>query len=83
MPFMDITKHKVGQNSAKVSILWNREGEYVQMKVHRIDEKQTGEHTFHIEHDEEVFSDALSRNEINKMIRALRRARDSAFGADA
>lgn len=30
-----------------------------------------------------VFTEVLSRNEINKMIRVLRRARDQAYGEDA
>lgn len=35
------------------------------------------------EPEAEIFTDPLSRNEINRIITVLRRARDQAFGADA
>jgi hypothetical protein len=62
----------------KIKVSWSRvdEGGQVQVVTFRDDG------TYQSEHEDPMYVD-LSRYEINKLIRVLRRARDSAFGRDA
>jgi len=66
-----------------VHVGWNRAG-WVQVSLSLYAERlaqiasQVG-----TDHEVSVYSETLSREEINKMIRALRKARDQAYGSDA
>lgn len=68
-----------------VSVGWNRAG-WVQVNLDLPTEalkKVLESYTNDNRGDAVVYSDVLSRTDINKMIRALRKARDQAYGADA
>lgn len=62
-------------NSAKIT--WSRieNGGHVQMCTYKNDD------TYKSEHDDPMYID-LDREQINRMIKTLRRARDQAFGRD-
>lgn len=68
-----------------LAVTWNRLG-WVQLQVGQAHYTQTQSNpdAFEIDSEEVVaVSEELSREEINKLIRTLRRARDAAYGADA
>jgi hypothetical protein len=66
-----------------VDVLWGREGGYVQI-VTKVEDAHGGRWVG--DSPETHFTDGmyvdLDRNEINRLIRNLRRARDQAFGKD-
>jgi hypothetical protein len=74
-PSLDVTWHSgsVGDGSVQVSIDLPRE---IWLKTARELEKTPDQIK------QAVFTDAMSRSEINHMIRVLRRARDQAHGKD-
>lgn len=65
-----------------VDVLWGRDGGYVQI-VSKVEDADGGRWS---DSPETHFTDGmyvdLDRNEINRLIRNLRRARDQAFGKD-
>jgi len=68
-----------------LDVSWNRDAEWVQVAIEMTPEKwkelsdiAQGDGIDHYS----IYTDVLSRTEINKMIRTLRRARDAAYGAD-
>jgi len=92
MPHVDIHHEKVTGDSTAMRLIWNREASWVQFKLTRHENPDSGSVTFIPEalgkleataRPVEVVSDVLSRDDINELIRALRRARDTAYGADA
>jgi len=65
------------ERTEELSVIWNISAEIVQTMLKWTSASdETGE-------SHERYSPPLSRHEINRMIRALRKARDQAFGADA
>lgn len=69
-----------------LDVTWSRDQGYVQVSID-MSREQWLTNTKQLEDDPNVikraiYTDGLSRQEINHLIRTLRRARDSAFGAD-
>lgn len=68
-----------------LDVSWNRDAEWVQISIEMTPDKwaELAENASGdgIEHYS-IYTDVLSRSEINKMIRTLRRARDAAYGVD-
>lgn len=75
------------ETDAALHVSWNRDGQHVQLclevDVHyaqlAADEPNANEARTRTE----LWTPVLSRQDINKLIRTLRRARDTAYGADA
>lgn len=80
----DVPEGHTIREQPSLDVSWNRDGEWVQVgfsapndwwaRLNDIPEPVPGHRA--------VFTDVLSRQEINHMIRTLRRARDAAYGAD-
>lgn len=79
-----IPKNAVITEDPSLDVSWNRDLGWVQVSID-FERRQWVECVESFEDGEikkAVFTDTLSRQEINHMIRTLRRARDAAFGAD-
>jgi hypothetical protein len=65
---------------------WNKDAEVVQFSLHIPGEKWKELLELYTEDTEgtpkDIYTETLTRYEINAMIKALRRARDTAFGSD-
>lgn len=70
----DTSTGTAGTMNSELSVVWGRDSQSIQVALDRgiVGGKYTT-----------LFSDVLTRNEVNKMIRVLRRARDAAYGSDA
>ena len=86
LPGDKIPEGYILREAPSVDVLWNREGEWVQLAIDAPRdwwerfmasyENSPEQHSF------PVVTEVLTRKEINHLIRTLRRARDAAYGAD-
>lgn len=86
-PDADVPKGAIVTEQPSLDVHWNRDGEYVQLAI---DAPRTYWQRFLESYEGSpeatrfgVFTDRLTRSELNHLIRTLRRARDAAYGADA
>lgn len=84
-PGEELHEGDIIQEQPSVDVTWNRDPGYVQISIEapadyweRFEKgRKDGGQTHY-----GIFSETLTRQEINHLIRTLRRARDAAFGAD-
>jgi hypothetical protein len=86
MPYEVVQFAKTAEETdtaTSVAVHWDKGSEHVQIKAQRHVWKKPKAADPDPPVEATIFTDGLSRDELNKMIRALRRARDDSFGADA
>ena len=67
-----------------IEVVWGKESSHVQLHFQRHSFGVVGGQRTEVTNPAiDQYSDMLRRDDINKLIRALRRARDQAYGADA
>lgn len=87
-PGMDVPVDSTLHEQPSLDVMWNRDGGWVQIGFNAprewwedLAETYDEEHSPGVQ-DWSAWTDVLSRQEINHMIRTLRRARDLAYGKD-
>ncbi|UDL15930.1 hypothetical protein QEH42_gp288 [Microbacterium phage Pumpernickel] len=86
-PGDDIPPEAKVREEQSLEVNWNRDGGWVQLSIvapYQWWEKAVDPDHFDVHGApyQSVYTDVLSRSEINHLIKTLRRARDAAYGAD-
>lgn len=75
----EIGSHMVPLDDSAVKVGWTKDHEHVEIAIVKNRDRATGEPPA----DSEAWHSQFDRAGLNRLIRALRKARDDAFGSDA